>query len=467
VADAIAESAGIQMVVLDRTPFYAESGGQVGDTGTIVGPEGTFQVTDVQKSGDVILHYGRVTRGRLARGQAVAADVDSVRRGGIERAHSATHILHYALQRYLGEHATQRGSRVEEDQLRFDFANLEAVSPAHLETIERETIGRIREGAPVRAEILPLEEARGQGAMMLFGEKYPDPVRMVTIGSFSKELCGGTHVANSSEIGEFEIASEEAVSAGTRRIVALTGDRARRHAQETLQVVLEAARIVGESPRELVQGVERLMKEIKSLKKMIDFGGGKRPAESPPAKRSIETSADDLAYFQIRETARQLSRLLNEPVSQIPTRLESMLAERQSLEKQFAELGSVESLSADDLLARAFDAEGITVIVSEVPGANIARMRTLIDQIRQRNSSAAVFLASIEGTDRITMLAGLGREVVARGFSAGQWAQTVASTVGGRGGGKPDMAQAGGKQPEKINDALDAARQFMLTATAT
>ena len=236
-----------QLVVMDKTPFYAESGGQVGDSGVIIGPNGQFSVTDVQKSGDVFVHYGNVTEGSVSKGDLVTGQVDTKRRTGIERAHSATHILHFALQKFLGEHAQQRGSKVEDDQLRFDFSNSTSLPPDLLSNIETESIQRIEEGSIIKAEILPMEDARSQGAMMLFGEKYPDPVRMVSIGDFSKELCGGTHVGNTSDVGDFEIVSEEAVSAGTRRIVALTGEKAKTHAALTTALLTETAELLGVS----------------------------------------------------------------------------------------------------------------------------------------------------------------------------------------------------------------------------
>ena len=223
-----------QLMILKQTPFYAESGGQVGDVGSIVGENGRFEVTDTQKDGGVFVHHGRVVEGEFSIGDSVSAQVNAEHRDGVRRAHSATHILHFALQQNLGQHAQQRGSKVSQDHLRFDFANMEPVSKEQLAAIELQTSERIKSAAPIKAETLPLEEARSQGAMMLFGEKYPDPVRMVSIGDFSKELCGGIHLENSSDVGAFEITVEENVSAGTRRIQALTGEKAKLN-QEKIQ----------------------------------------------------------------------------------------------------------------------------------------------------------------------------------------------------------------------------------------
>ncbi|MEM8678294.1 MAG: alanine--tRNA ligase, partial [Planctomycetota bacterium] len=215
------------IVILDQTPFYGESGGQVGDTGTLTGEGVTFEITDTQKDSGLFLHYGRLTSGTVKQGDEVTATVATQRRDGIRRAHSATHILHHALQKHLGTHAQQQGSKVDEDWLRFDFTNMSAVSPEQLQQIGVDVQHHVDAGEPVSWEILPLTDAREAGAMMLFGEKYPDPVRMVSIGKYSKELCGGTHLDNTSEVGLLEIISEESVSAGTRRIVALTGEKAK------------------------------------------------------------------------------------------------------------------------------------------------------------------------------------------------------------------------------------------------
>ena len=215
------------MLVLKETPFYGESGGQVGDVGTIVGPNGKFEVTDTQKDSGIFIHHGRVTEGKFSMGDPVTATVDKTHRDGVRRAHSATHILHWALQKNLSQDAQQRGSKVSPDQLRFDYAFMEPVTREQLATIEKETNDQISASAAIKAETLPLEEARSKGAMMLFGEKYPEMVRMVSIGDFSKELCGGIHLENSKDVEAFEIVVEENVSAGTRRILALTGQKAK------------------------------------------------------------------------------------------------------------------------------------------------------------------------------------------------------------------------------------------------
>ncbi len=452
----------LQSVVLDRTPFYATSGGQVADTGTISGPHGTFGVTDVEKSGDVLIHHGSVTQGRIQRGDQVVAEVDRQRRHGIERAHTATHILHFALQKYLGEHAQQRGSKVEDDQFRFDFANRQAVSPDDLAKIENEAIARIADATAVRADVIPMKVAREKGAMMLFGEKYPDPVRMVSIGEYSKELCGGTHVFNTSDIGEFELVSEEATSAGTRRITALTGARARQSAhivRETLKELTRRPGVVGNP----LDSVRSLVDQAKELRKQIS--SGKSPSTTTVANPSTSSVVPNDFATQ-RECVRQIARALNVPITDVLSRVETLQAEIADLTHKLNEIGNTETMSADDLLQRIAHVNGVDLFVSEVPGGNSNVLRDLTDQIRKSNPDAAVFLATIQDADKVLLVAGLGSAVVKRGISAGNWVKAVAPTVGG-GGGKPDFAQAGGKEPEKINVALDAARQFITTATAT
>ena len=449
-----------QLVVLDRTPFYAESGGQVGDSGTIVGPNGKFDVTDSKKSGDLFVHYGRVTEGSLNKGDAVSVEVNTDRRDGIERAHSATHIMHYALQKFIGENAQQRGSKVEDDQLRFDFANNEAVSAEAVQKIEQECVTRIQAGSPVKAEVIPMEEARSKGAMMLFGEKYPDPVRMVSIGDFSKELCGGTHVKNTADIGGFEIITEEASSTGIRRIVAVTGEKAKRNASQTISFIWEAGEILGVAESDVVEATGNLLTYVKTLKKQA--GGGKDAGKlSKPNKAGTV-----LEYNNKRDALKQVARLLNVQTSTVLNRLRALNIEIETLNQQIENMVDTSNLTADSLMEQAIDIGGVQTIVMETPGAGPDLMRKLIDQLRKKHSGLAIFLASIQGTDKVALLAGLGKDVVGKGMSAGDWVKNVAPTVGGGGGGRPDFAQAGGKQPEKINVALDAARDYVKSATA-
>lgn len=379
-------------VVLDRTPFYGEAGGQVGDRGELVGEGFVFEVIDTQRDGNFVLHIGHLTSGRLKQGAQVTARVDARRRQGIRRAHSATHLLHYALQTHLGKHALQQGSKVDDDWLRFDFTHIEALSREQLIAIEDEVNRRITEAAPVRWTVLPLAEARQAGAMMLFGEKYPDLVRMVSMGDFSKELCGGTHLENTGQVGLFKIIGEESVAAGTRRITAVTG-----------QAALARVR-------------------------------------------------------QQEEALAEVAAALRAPMNEVPARVAALVKEVRELRRQAALGGRGPALSAAELLDRAADLNGTKVVVAEVPGASADGLRQLIDQIRQRAGSAAVLLASRE-EEKVTLVAGVSKDLIPRGVKAADWVKAAAKIVGGSGGGRPDMAQAGGKQPQQLPQALDEARR--------
>ncbi len=382
-------------VILDQTPFYGESGGQVGDRGELIGSDFVFQVTDTHKEKGFVLHLGHLKSGSLKIGVPVTAKIDTTRRAGILRAHSATHILHHALQKYLGTHAQQQGSKVDADWLRFDFANPTSIDAETLVKIEDHVNEHIITAAPVGWSYLPLADARKTGAMMLFGEKYPDIVRLVAIGEFSKELCGGTHVSNTGQIGLLRVVGEESVSAGTRRITAVTG-----------RAALERAR----------QG-ETALAEITS---------------------ALRVSAADA-----------------------PARVAALVKEVRELKKQLA-VGKAGGITADKLLEDAIytgevNGVGAKAIVAEAPGADAQMMRQLIDQLRKTAGPIAVLLASRD-EEKVTIVAGITHDLQDRGLNAGDWIKAAAEVVGGRGGGRPDMAQAGGKHPEQLPAALDAAR---------
>ncbi|MCL6504805.1 MAG: alanine--tRNA ligase [Pirellulales bacterium] len=379
-------------VVLDRTPFYGEAGGQVGDRGELLGENFSFAVVDTQRDGNFILHVGHLKSGRLQQGAMVTARVDARRRQGIRRAHSATHLLHYALQTHLGKHALQQGSKVDDDWLRFDFTHLEALSREQIFAIEDEVNRRIIEAAPIRCTVLPLAEARQAGAMMLFGEKYPDLVRMVCMGDFSKELCGGTHLDNTGQVGLFKIIGEESVAAGTRRITAVTGQAALERVRQQEAALAEVAAALRAPPSEVPARVAALVNEVRKLRRQASLGGR----------------------------------------------------------------GS--AVTAAELLDHAADLNGTKVVVAEVPGATADGMRQLIDQIRQRAGSAAVLLASRE-EEKVTLVAGVSKDLIPRGVKAAEWVKTAAKVVGGSGGGRPDMAQAGGKHPQQLPQALEEARR--------
>ena len=379
-------------VVLDETPFYGESGGQVGDTGKLVAPGMQFDVTDTQKEGNFTLHIGHLRKGELREGMNATALVDTERRQAIRRAHSATHILHRALQKHVGKHAQQQGSKVEADSLRFDFTNPSSLGPELVAKIEADVNARIVEGETIGWRVLPIAQAREAGAMMLFGEKYPDIVRMVSIGDFSKELCGGTHLDSTGQIGLFRITGEESVSAGTRRITALTGAAAVAEARKHEAALHEIAATLKVSVAEAPARVAALNKEIRELKKQL-------------AAASLKSS----------------------------------------------------EVSVESLLADAVDVGGAKVVVAETPGIDAGVMRQLIDQLRRKASPIAILLGST-ADNKVTLVAGISRDLEAKGLNAGKWIASAAEVVGGRGGGKADMAQAGGKHSEKLGDALAAAR---------
>lgn len=381
-------------LVLDKTPFYGESGGQVGDTGEIVGQGFRFEVVDTQKEGNFTLHLGHLRQGKLQQGARATARVDTRRRQGIRRAHSATHILHYALQKHLGKHAQQQGSKVDFDWLRFDFTNPSPVPREQLAEIESEVNELVSTSSKIQWRTMPLAQARETGAMMLFGEKYPDVVRMVSIGEFSKELCGGTHLDNSGQVGLFKILSEESVAAGTRRITALTGTAALDHVRREEAALAETAAVLRVPTAEVPHRVAALVKELRELKKQ---------ASSAPRSGAV---------------------------------------------------------TAEKLLADSTETAGTRVVIAEASGADAGLMRQLIDQLRKTASPVAVLLGST-ADEKVTLVAGISRDLQARGLNAGEWIRSAAQVVGGNGGGKPDMAQAGGKHPEKLGDALKAARKSL------
>lgn len=442
-------------LVLAETPFYGESGGQVGDVGVIANDNFRFVVTDTQKDGDLVLHSGFLDSGTVRNGELARATVDVSQRQAIRRAHSATHILHYALQKHVGNHAQQQGSKVDHDMLRFDFTNLEALDSEVLATIETTVNERVAAAEPIRWDVVGLQTAREAGAMMLFGEKYPDPVRMVTMGDFSRELCGGTHLENTAEVQAFEIVTEEGVSAGTRRVIAYTGARAEENAQRTQQVVDEVAATLKVSPSQMSAATAALVDRVRKLKKTIS-SGGKANTEAVPLPAPV-----DAAYAAIRQNLRDASRLLNVTLFDVPSRVLALLAEEQKLGDELASLDASGFLSADALLESATEFDGYVVIAIETPGANANLMRQLIDSVRKKTAESAVLLVSPTADGKVTVVAGISKGLLGRGGHAGNWVKEVASVLGGRGGGKPDLAQAGGKDAAKIPAAVEKARQVI------
>jgi alanyl-tRNA synthetase len=275
------------------------------------------------------------------------------------------------------------------------------------------------------------------------------------MGQFSRELCGGTHLDNTKDIAALEIIAEEGVAAGTRRITALTGEKARAYTEQTIAAVTEIARQLGVEPARAPAAVKRLSQYVRDLKKALASGG--KPPEAPPAGSSPVGSTIDSREAKV--ALRDAARLLNVAPFEAPARVATMLAEVEDLKRQLASRASTGQLSADSLLAGAENIKGTTVVVSEAAGANANLMRQLIDQIRKKASPSAVFLAAVEGEGKVVLVAGVSRDLVEKGISAGNWVRDVAPIVGGGGGGKPDLAQAGGKQPEKLAEALVKAKE--------
>ncbi|MBU6173353.1 MAG: alanine--tRNA ligase, partial [Planctomycetes bacterium] len=442
-------------IVLDQTPFYGESGGQVGDTGFIRNPKGHFVVSDTQRSGELIIHIGKMVSGELKEGDSVTATVDTERRDAIKRAHSATHVLHHSLQSHVGRHAQQQGSKVDADWLRFDFSNQEPLSDELLLQVEATSNQRIGESAPIDWKLVPLGTAREAGAMMLFGEKYPDPVRMVSMGTFSKELCGGTHASNTSDIQTLEILAEESVSSGTRRITALTGAKALQYRNNLEHLAHEASKALGCSLAQIGNTTNELVAAVRKLKK-IATGTGNETIPAPIGGSA--TSPGTCDYRALRTSFRQAARTLNVGFEEVPARLKSLLEEQEQLLHQIKNLSSSSgNISADQLLEQALEVSGTRLIVAETPNANAGMMRQWIDQLRKKSSEPVAVLLANCSEDKVTLIAGISQSLVDRGLSAGKWITPVAQAVGGGGGGKPDLAQAGGKIPSKLPEALQIA----------
>jgi alanyl-tRNA synthetase len=383
------------IVILDRTPFYGESGGQVGDIGLISSDRFRFQVVDTKKENDFVLHIGHVAEGELTVNELVRAQVDAGRRDAIRRAHTATHLLHHALRAILGKHAQQAGSKVEPDRLRFDFANPDAVGRGRLCAIEEAVNLRVLEAAPVSWSHMPIDQARSNGAMALFGEKYPDIVRVVQMGDYSRELCGGTHLDSVGQVGLFKIIGEESVAAGTRRITALVGKAALEFVRQEEEILADLAGVLRVPSGQVSERVNALLEEVKTLKKQV-------------SQRRPETGA---------------------------------------------------RVSADELLAASQTVAGATLVIQAVENVSPDEMRQLIDVLRRKQVTglAVMLISAIDG--KVQLVAGLSKDLIDRGLHAGNWLKQVAPVVGGGGGGKPDMAQAGGKLPDKVNAALEQAVQ--------
>ena len=377
------------VVVLDKTPFYAEMGGQAADHGVLLMGENRFEVTDVQKDkGGRYLHSGIMSSGTLKTDDTVCATIDVERRKAIMRAHSATHLLQKALKSVLGDHVHQAGSLVEPDRLRFDFSHYSAVTAEELAQIDVMVQSAILEGYGIDVREMPIEEAKTMGAMALFSEKYGDTVRVVNMGGYSIELCGGTHLNNTAKIGPFRIESEGSVASGIRRIEAITGKACLAEMELARQRIYNACSILKTKPAELASKLESQIEEIKNLKKAIES-------------------------FKARETAGEVDRFL----------------------------------------FGARNIGGFHVITANVPDADAGKLRQMGDTLRDKASDVVAVLSSVND-GKITFLAVCGKDAVAKGLKAGELVKLVCTTCGGSGGGKPDSAMGGGKDVNKIDDAL-------------
>ena len=387
-------------VVLDRTPFYAESGGQVGDRGELVSDTGVFIVDDTQKQGNAHVHVGRVSRGSLHTGQEAEARVDPATRINTVRNHSATHLLHAALREALGEHVTQQGSLVAPDRLRFDFSHPEPVSEQQLLEVERLVNHKILENADTEIRMMPLDDALKSGAMSLFGEKYDEQVRVLNIGGdFSVELCGGTHVARAGDIGLFKFIAETGIAAGIRRVEAVTGLGA------LALVEAEEAQLAG------------------------------------------------------------LARLLKSGRDKLATKLEQVLEHSRRLEKELEQVkGKMASRAGAELGEQAELVNGIHVLARNMDGADPKTLRDTVDQLKNKLGSAVIVLGTVKG-GKVSLVAGVTNDSTDR-VQAGELVNFVAQQVGGKGGGRPDLAQAGGNDPSALQGALASVPAWVDVKTA-
>ena len=377
------------IVMLTETPFYAESGGQVGDTGTLQGDGFTFQVSDTQKKGAAFAHIGTLQTGTLSVGDRVSAHVDEKRRANIVLNHSATHLMHAALRQVLGTHVQQKGSLVDPERLRFDFSHDAPVSEQEIAQIEHIVNQQIRQNTAAQAQLMDKDKALAAGAMALFGEKYGDEVRVLSIGDFSVELCGGTHVDRAGDIGLFKIIAETGVASGVRRIEAVTGENAFNWVQASLSNFAKTAQTLNARIEDAPQKAEHAANRIKELEKEL---------QQLKAKLASQASAD------------------------------------------------IENL--------AVDIDGIKVLAHHIEGADVKTLRETLDRLKDKLGSAAIVLGTTKD-EKVSLVAGVTKDQTSR-IKAGDLVNVVATQVGGKGGGRPDMAQAGGNNPAALDQALQS-----------
>ena len=385
------------IVILDRTPFYAESGGQVGDTGVISVAGGEFTVTNTTKLGNAFAHHG-IVQGRIGLNDKVEATIDDARRERIKKNHTATHILHETLRQLLGEHVGQKGSLVQAERLRFDFSHFEAVTKEELREIERVVNDEIRCNFALSTELMAIDDAKAKGAMALFGEKYDDEVRVVTIGDYSIELCGGTHVERAGDIGLFKIVSESGIAAGVRRIEAVTGADAIAYVSEQEQKLNDVAAVVKADSASVLEKVTALLDKSKQL------------------------------------------------------------------EKQIAQLNDkLASAAGASLLDSVVEINGIKLLIANVKGTESKALRGMVDDLKNKIGSGVIALG-VASDDKVSLIAGVTKDLTGR-VKAGELVNHMASQVGGKGGGRPDMAQAGGSEPENLTAALDSVTAWFTEKT--
>jgi alanyl-tRNA synthetase len=383
------------IVVLDRTPFYAESGGQVGDVGELIAGRGTFTVNDTQKiQSEVFGHHGRLATGALAVGDTVSAQVNLTARSRSAFNHSATHLMHAALRQVLGTHVQQKGSLVDPDRTRFDFSHNKPMTPAEIREVEALVNAAIRANYPVAARIMKYDDAIKAGAMALFGEKYGDEVRVLSMGDFSTELCGGTHVARTGDIGFFKIVAETGIAAGVRRVEAVTAEGALTYVQGLDERIGEAAAALKAQPSEVTLKITQVQEHVKTLE---------------------------------RELAKLKSKMA--------------------------------SSQGDELADRAVDVKGIKVLAAILEGADAKTLRETMDKLKDKLKSAALVLGAAEA-GKVSLIAGVTSDLTSR-VKAGELVNFVAQQVGGKGGGRPDMAQAGGTDPSKLPAALESVAKWV------
>ncbi|EHC5086656.1 alanine--tRNA ligase [Escherichia coli] len=382
------------VVVLDQTPFYAESGGQVGDKGELKGANFSFAVEDTQKYGQAIGHIGKLAAGSLKVGDAVQADVDEARRARIRLNHSATHLMHAALRQVLGTHVSQKGSLVNDKVLRFDFSHNEAMKPEEIRAVEDLVNAQIRRNLPIETNIMDLEAAKAKGAMALFGEKYDERVRVLSMGDFSTELCGGTHASRTGDIGLFRIISESGTAAGVRRIEAVTGEG---------------------------------------------------------AITTVHADSDRLS---------EVAHLLKGDSNNLADKVRSVLERTRQLEKELQQLKEqAAAQESANLSSKAIDVNGVKLLVSELSGVEPKMLRTMVDDLKNQLGSTIIVLATVaEG--KVSLIAGVSKDVIDR-VKAGELIGMVAQQVGGKGGGRPDMAQAGGTDAAALPAALASVKGWV------